>query len=482
MSNKDKNMEEPRGPLRKKFEYNTPDEDGWNMPSDKVWTGLSNELSASRNASRRKIRNYILVLSAFVITALMLLRECSNRNRIQNLQKELQQTKESFEKLQKDCDEKSSSYRNNDRKDTETLLAAAPLSPALKIQSPVNHSFINKKHPKNVVAVDTHHADEQLVFPVTLLTQKKGNDILLQSTTVAAVGETPISAIQTIERLATLQVSPVHFDTPPQIRFTNPKENRKHLPLILYGLGGISNTGNRLTGTLPDIITRQKALTGWQTGIGIEAGIGRRWSLLTGLHYSQHRLQTDYALAVPFTHIGEYMHNDGNYDNQYQHSLPSSLGDYSLQLLLSRESTATIDEGEIIRLDLNVRQNIQQLGLPLGIRYALGQKRWQTGISAGVVARHTLSAAAEDEPLLVSHHGAIHQRQTTVGNPSTSDMRAFTLDASLGLDFRYRLMPQLGISIGANWQKAFTPVYKDENVQSYLQSFGIHAGLHFWVK
>lgn len=482
MSNQDKYNEESSKQLRKKLEYNTPDEDGWNVPSDKVWGGLSNELSASRNASRRNTRNYILIISTLAVVALMLARECTNKNRIQHLQKELQQTKDSYEQLQKNCDEKTSFHQDKINKDGEALLAASSITPS-EGKTDLKDNYIHYQSRKGIITQSLPSlAGEKLVFPTTLFPQKKGNEIFNTPKTIASLSDSQLVEFAPLANIPTLQIAPHFTNTHLLAALSKNPKSKKHLPLIISAFTGIANTGNRLSGMGPNTITRQKALTGWQTGLGIELGIQRRWSLLTGLYYHSHRIQTDYALAVPFTHLGEYLHNDGNYDNQYNHSLPSALGDYSLQLLLSRESNATIDEGEIIRLDLNVRQHIHQLGIPLNVRYALGQGRWQMGIRTGVTGKYTLSLEAEDNPGFVSHHGAIHQRHTTVGNPSFSDLSKFTMTANLGLDVRYRFTPQLGLSVDADWQRALNPIYKDENVQSYLRSFGINAGLHFWIK
>ncbi len=395
---------------------------------------------------------------------------------------ELQRLEQSYEKLQRSCEEKTSSHQSESDKAREAaeLLASGQAAPAIgQLASPVvyygeNEGGINpafwQKHPENKGVSDQFYPP------------KKEND------ETSALDRMTENGGMRVPQPPLLPTSPaVLFPTEnlpprPNLHLPEGEKNNKNLSFIAHAYAGAALTGNRLTGDKPTIIARQKALLGWQTGIGMEAALNRHWSLETGLRYGTHRIETDYALAVPFTHNGETLHDDGNYDNQYHHSLPSGLGNYPLQMVLTRESTATVEEGEVMRLDLNIRQRIQQLSLPLHLRYGFGRHRWQAGIRAGLVANHTLDVASEDHPALISHHGAIHQRHTSVGNPSISDLERFTFDTSLGLDLRYQLTHRLGLSLVGSWQRALTPVYDGAAVQSYLQSLGLNAGFHVWLR
>jgi hypothetical protein len=332
------------------------------------------------------------------------------------------------------------------------------------------HSFFRQK------------SQESQGFSAPVFSSKTANDETTALDRMAEPGEMRMPQPPLLPA-APAALFPTKNSTPkPTLHLPEGESNSPSLHFIAHAYAGAALTGNRLTGEKPTIIARQKALLGWQMGIGMEAALNRHWSLETGLRYGMHRLQTDYALAVPYTHNGETQHDDGNFDNQYNHSLPSALGNYPLQLVLTRESTANVEEGEVMRLDLNIRQRIQQLSLPLHLRYGFGRHRWQAGVRAGVVANHTLAVESEDHPALVSHHGAIHQRHTSVGNPSISDLQKFSFDSSLGLDLRYQLTHRLGLSLAGSWQRAFTPVYDGVAVQSYLHSFGLNAGFQVWLR
>jgi len=478
MSNKDKNIDELRDLLRKKLEVSAPAEDGWNVPSEGVWVGLSEELATSKNAQQSNMTRWLAIATATLL-ALLLLRECSHRGQVGSLKSELQRLEQSYEKLQQSCDEKTSMNQSDKAREAAEPLVSGQAAP-VQGQSASPAVYFGKNERGSVPIFGQRNPENQGFFDA-ILSPKKEND---ETSTLDRMTEPGGMRMPQPSLLpaAPAALFPTKNSTPkPNLHLPEVEKNNKTINLIAHAYAGAALTGNRLTGEKPAIIARQKALLGWQTGIGLEAAFNRHWSLETGLRYGMHRLETDYALAVPYTHNGETQHDDGNFDNQYNHSLPSALGNYPLQMVLTRESTATVEEGEVMRLDLNIRQRIQQLSLPLHLRYGFGRHRWQAGIRAGMLANHTLAVESEDHPALVSHHGAIHQRHTSVGNPSISDLQKFSFDTSLGLDLRYQLTHRLGLSLAGSWQRALTPVYDGAAVQSYLQSLGLNAGFHVWL-
>lgn len=479
MSNQDKNNDEIRDLLRRKLEASAPAEDGWNVPSQRVWAGLSDELAASKVIPKRNHVNQWLMVAVGILLALLLLRECSHRGQVGQMQKELWQLEDSFEKLQKNCDEKSSMNSK-----AETTTAGSPLAFGQSASS-----FGEIAAP--VVYFDEQNVDKQKYFGASRVQRASFPSILPRNSDNSEIKTVSLDDDSTVVR--PLQPNPISaiptafFNTntappKPSLHLQKSENQQAKIPLVAQFHAGAALTGNLLLGEKPAIIARQKALIGWQTGVGLEATFNRQWSLNAGLQYSIHRIQTDYALSVPYTHNGEFLHDDGNYDNQYNHSLPSPLGNYPLQMVLTRESTANVEEGETMRLDLNIRQKIQQLSMPLHLRYGFGKHRWQAGVRVGVFANHTLAVEAEDKPDFMSHHGAIHQRHTSVGNPSISDLKRFTFDASLGLDLRYLATERLGFSLASHWQRGISPIYQGDSVKNYLQSFGVNAGIQVWIR
>ncbi len=491
MSEEDKKTEEIRELLRKKLEGLPPPDDDWNVPSTGVWTGLSEELRAA--AKPKPTRNWVARLGSIIAALLVILfwRECSNQRQLTSLHSEVEKVSTAYDKLQEACNERQSA----------ALPATGSQADETKPTSPKTSVSVASPPTTNRSAGTRSAVPSQFLSPITRtgFTNKSINSIQMETgalTTASAIlfseqNSTELEAPAVLSKKQTLPgllplLAISSFENKPDkpqldLHLPNPKNTVPLFQLIASLHGGLALTGNRLSGQEPAIIKDQKALLTWRTGLGLEAVLNRHWSLISGVDYTHSRVETDYNLAVPYTHNGEFQHDDGNFDNQYNHSLPSSLGNYPLQLVLTRESTANVEEGEVMNLDLAIKQQTRFVSLPLQLRYGLGKHRWQFGVKAGVFANHVLGISSET-PKLVSHHGAIHERNTSIGTPPLSDLKNWTLDYTFGLDMRYQLTPRFGLSLSSAYQRGITPVYEDALVKNYLQAWSLGAGVQYYLR
>jgi hypothetical protein len=508
MDNQDKNTNEIRDLLRKKLSDQQPAENGWNVPSNKVWDSLSDDLHLETRSDKGIWQRYLFLAVVAALLTILLLQECSHREQVVKLQSEVHQLKDSFTELQEACEEKHIEQQNQNlnnqdlgithdpsgentasnfkqtEKSTPVDQMAAGESIIFKNRTKVsdvsakaaNNYFPDRQQEQFAMGVDPPQATDLMAIPAKPLppffeeNQKApGPHFLEKKTNATGLPSLPLNALD-------YPVSLPFVDLNIPITST-PTISKVALLATLYS--GISLTGNHLTGEQPAIIADQKSLFAFRTGVGLEARFNRQWSVGMGLHYATSNVQTVYQLAVPFTNNGEFQHDDGNFDNEYNHSLPSSLGNYPAQLVLTRESTATVEEGEVMNLDLTIRQRMRFLSVPVTLRYGFGKNPVvpvQFGINMGIIGNRTLGISSEASSL-VSHHGAIHQRHTSIGNPVYDDLQKVTLDYSLGLDARYFLAPNMSLTLEANYQRGITPIYQDEMVKNYLRAWNAGVGL-----
>lgn len=466
MSNEHKNTEEVRRLLQEKLASKEPAEDGWNVPSGGVWSGISEELGANRKAVKSSNKSLWYLVGIGAILAVLLIRECSHRQEVEQMRQEIQQVRQ-------ECEEKQSSRKDNspESRDAAAMLAmgASPVGlpddkltnqqistlqqqvPILKSSFPEPIQSFNSAGPSSETTSKFAFSQAE---PTTYTTEQYLDaNIGFGQTSTGELTPVPTLALSILTTDSKLPSRNIHL----------PKPEGKALPLAIIGSlqAGLALTGNRLSGEKPTIISNQQPLTTWRAGIGLEGIINRHWSVLSGVEYTHSRIETEYQLQVPFTHNGEYQHDDGNFDNQYNHSLPSALGNYPAQFVLTRASDATIHEGDLMDLELHIRQQTRFLSLPLQVRYGFGKHRWQLGAKAGVIANHVLGVSSE-MPSLIPHHEAIHQRHTSIGTPSRADLQKWTLDYTFGLDLRYQLTNRFRLSLNGSYQQGMTPVYQSD--------------------
>lgn len=508
MDNQDKNTNEIRDLLRKKLSDQPPATNGWNVPSNKVWDSLSDDLYLETRSDKGIWQRYMFLAVVAALLSILLLQECSHRQQVVKLQSEVLQLKDSFTELQEACEEKQTIQQDQNLNNRDLVMTPVPSgentasnfkqteksSPAAQLAAGEPATFKNQNNVLNVpfktdkVLVEERRNGQFLLendpaqaanlkaipakpLPPFFEKNQEGLDLQFLEKKTNATG-LPLLPLNTLLYPASLPFVDLNIPITPTP--TNPKTT---LLATLYS--GISLTGNHLTGEQPAIIADQKSLFSFRTGVGLEARFNRQWSVGMGLHYATSNVQTVYQLAVPFTNMGEFQHDDGNFDNEYNHSLPSSLGNYPAQLVLTRESTAAVEEGEVMNLDLTIRQRMRFLSVPITLRYGFGKNPMipvQFGINVGVIGNRTLGISSEASSL-ISHHGAIHQRHTSIGNPVYDDLQKITLDYTLGLDARYFLTKSMSLSLEANYQRGITPIYQDELVKNYLRAWNAGVGL-----
>ncbi len=480
MSEKDKNTERIKELLRQKLAAQEHAEDGWNSPSGKVWEGLSEGLVNNR-AARNKIT--FPYLAASLVLALLFIffwRECGHQRQLGILQNQLESAKDSLNYLKEECLQKQALPATSEisEKTPKEDKPSLPTSGKTFFPSSLSHTSKNA-HPGITLiiqnspisigasAMDIGTSDDPAEF---------FNNESIAANPAENGGLTSISIPPLVDYLA---LSPIPNNTKrPTLQLP---DKRSHAAMQWYASlkAGVGFIGSQLAGNQPAIIEGEKPLAAFGTGIGLEAVFSKNWSIETGLDYLVSNTQTDYRLQVPYTHQNEYQHDDGNYDNVYNHSLPSPFGNYPAQLILTRESGASVAEGELMNLDLSIQQRIQLLSLPLMLKFAFGKAPLRFGLKAGLRTNLALGIDSEYSSL-VSYHGAIHQRHTSIGNPALSDLQKVTFGYRLGIDVNYLFNQRWGLFMESSFQRSINPIYENEEVQSYLR--GVEAGLGLRIK
>ena len=108
-------MDQLRDQLQQKFRSTQAAEDGWNVPSEQVWSALSGNAPTSRADEFKFRRAWIIPALALVFLGVFLLRECTHHQAIGELESRLEITRDSLDQLRQECIEKPEIQEQNEQ-------------------------------------------------------------------------------------------------------------------------------------------------------------------------------------------------------------------------------------------------------------------------------------------------------------------------------------------------------------------------------
>lgn len=484
MSKKDKNTKDIKKLLQQKLASNEPADDGWNVPSNKVWGELSDDLNASGKVTKRLDRQYLLAAIIVGLVSMLLFRECSHRSDKLELRHEMNQLEQSYDRLQEDC-EKSNPTSNSTSQDNtdgntnvENVDQHGVFASNEQTELPSNEFKPLNKKPSFLSDKYTQEKPEAVSYSSSLVSKKQEDNLHVPQENQFDTFYKKSPDLSQLDILFLNGLKHPYTDPFIQLNLSKIDVVKPFVSFKTNLFAGIALTGNQLTGDIPDIIAGQKALPSYRSGVGLEMVLNPRWSIQTGVQYSATRTQTEYNLEVPYTQFNEFQHDDGNFDNHYNHSLPSTMGNYPALLTLTRPSDAMLEEEEIMPLDLTIEQQVNLISIPLQVRYGFGQSLFRFGVKGGLVANRTSSISSKATSL-VSHHGGIHQRHTSIGDPIFENLEKTTFDYSIGLDVRYFFAPRLHGFMETSYQRGIKPIYEENDFRNYLQSGNLMMGIGY---
>lgn len=438
---------------KQKLEQASSLEQDWNMPGPQVWQHIQQQMPLPER--RRTIPAFVWwILALGALSGVMIFRELKHQQTTRLYQQKLLENQKKYQQLEQKCQDQSSKIAPPGTSGN----TPTPIIPVTSILPEGKGGF---KKPAisstalNVAVRKDFNAPSENTGALPTLTYEP----------VPAIQENPLDAIDPVPAFPLSSFTTL---STPTIKL----KTRKQRHLQTYMLGGAGFGSNLLEGTRPSSIQEIQAGRVWQSGAGVVFGINSRWSIHTGMHYQQSQYSTRYLLQLPFTHQNEYQHQDGLYDNAYYHNIPTGLGEAQARFILSRTEDATIHEGDIVPLELTVRQSVQTISLPLTVHYALNPGRYQWSVHSGIAAHHLLGTSTGN-PTLTSHHSSIHQRHTLVNNINEKALRRLRVDALAGVGFTARLNPLWSVQALLQGNYGLTPLYTGNGFRS--KAFGAQA-------
>lgn len=458
--------------FKNKFEEPTK-KDGWNTPDDFVWENISQSLQ--RPTSNRM---YLLIITWFFLGLLALL---SGYLFQQNKQKT-----ESIKELNKKIELCLGNQNETNNKNQELTLSS--LNEVSNEVKPENIDTKSSNAQSFTTRFDKLNRQQEANYQKKNLDEIKGVNSLLATETDKNLENSFKSSNALInEKMSQDQIDLLKYFEFKDIESNSktidklhnyiqeinikPKEkNRKpNLTRVGFGYHGFQWFNTLQTkGQLSELILRERYLTSSGLGISVDKQLGNKWMVQVGISYHQRRFDTEYLLNLPYNKNLETMGSDNSFEQIFNHSLPTALGNVSSILSLRRPSSSMINSIEPVVLDFIIENRTDIISIPISFQYhpngVIKDGLFFTGgLSSNLFINQDIEVIKQ-----LSHHAQISGKSVDLKLEDQSGSRA-DLGLLLGFGYQKIILPRWNIVVQASYRN--TMLNAGENIEAGIKTF-----------
>jgi hypothetical protein len=492
--------------FRSSFNDENISEEDWNIPSDKVWAGVEEDLT-----QKKKKRFGFFWMLPFVITsglfALFLLSEMvfnNQKNQQNNISNQVKTTTEIKTVVNPITDMKTSNNVIFENKKIDNK----------KIESTANQSVVKEKPNKQIVFSKNKNSNTSYSFekksisnqtPSTIFVEENKNNTNINTVlpigTISTEEGVVLSAEKTSntaiveKRIATetLELLPQDFKylTIPELNvniasayaskldFSSLKKASAKSILDYAVILSAQNFifQNKISSNDKVDFSGEKFNLAYSYGISTAKMIGQHTFLSLGLQQSEIRYSLNYDVALPFNPQGETPNINGNFDNKYSGAIPTSQGELKMEMVLQRQAQQTVVQGEAIPLSASGMEKLKFVRIPLSIGanfFTIGKFQIINQLSFNQMINVSSETTFQS---VLSHHDAVQETQTVVRlSPKPSK---WTPEIGTSLGFYYPLTKKIHLGAEGFLNQSLRPMYKNTSYSNTPISYGIGANLKY---
>ena len=230
----------------------------------------------------------------------------------------------------------------------------------------------------------------------------------------------------------------------------------------------------RFDNPLSELLINEETTPSTSFGFAFNKKIDKNWLLKTGLLYYQRAQSSQYVLNLPYS-IANEIHIGSEYENRFEHSLPTGLGDINTSLVLSRSVNSPVKNNENVSIDFSLQHHTNALSLPLMMSYYLKNTDEGFFIQGGLVCEWILKNKIRSIDT-ESRHTFVKDKSITV-NFNESQINKINVSAAVGLGFEKEIYKGFGISASVNYGFALTNTFATPNYQHKIDQLGLQIML-----
>jgi hypothetical protein len=223
-----------------------------------------------------------------------------------------------------------------------------------------------------------------------------------------------------------------------------------------------------------ELLVSEETTPSWSYGIQVNKSLGRRWTVNTGIQYYARNQKSIYAINLPYSTTQEIAVGS-DYENRFQHSLPTGLGNINTSLVLARSNNSPVLDNENVYLDFSMKNEIRAMMVPLTFSYfpkEAGQGFFiQGGLSNELIIQNKISEITTE-----SHHTYVKDRSIKV-DYNSSQINKVNVSAIAGLGYQKTFSTGLGISLSANYGLALNNTFSSTNYQHKIDQINMQISV-----
>lgn len=515
--------------FRKSFEEqkNQPPEEGWDLPSDGIWDGISGGIPV-QGTTIPFYQNWkywaIATAALFTIVSYQFwtyqqgFTQLSEQLEIQNeafknLTNELENEREKVAVLEEKIESLNSNNNSEETKETGT-------------QNTGNQIFKSKNNTnkKSINSLSTNPQNTESITANPVQKSTKSNTSNSQKDSNLEKSNSELSTFEKADDKTNLEGENSELKPTPKARIF--ADNISRIPLSQFSLNienelgfaidiqskidqweafqnltpptkseskwGVSVYASQLfakrnvLGKMPNfnrpLGEKDLPKSSYNLGMNVNYHLDKKWALFSGFNYQSLDLNADHPIAFKYTEQGAFTDDNGLKTKDYEIDVESSFADLELEMRVSNDvknDGRDYKEGNPIFAKVESNQHIQNIGLPVGVMRKFAFGKWSFNLKMAAIPTFLISDDLQIKGIRFPDQRLRVKSARFKSNKYRSNLQDVTLDGQLALALHYEIAPNLQLGIEPTFRKNLTPFFENPRVKSEISSFALQAGVTY---
>ena len=522
---KDLNKDNLENYFKKSFEGlgDAPFEDGWDTPSEGVWTGISGGMNDAK-IGFWSFKNWKLwAMLALLLTAIVIYQFCTYQNNfdslneqvlqnvamIEDLKKELQEEQKndfdtskqtidnqaSLEAFPSDRDRLGQDERNIDDQEASSdklVTSESGVAKSSPLTTPkVSSLNVNSDSHKTTTRNDTKKSELfDLVQPEEVELQEEHNPVIAE--TVAKPSEK--TRIPIISRIPNQPSFVTSLNNTPELELNNPIPFLSRDPIkttsykkwsiqpYLSTLFANRVLRNKETGKVRDFGQSNSSEFSYGGGADINLHLNKNWSIFSGLSYQNLNLTSVHRVGLRYSEVDAAINDNGNPERDYDVDMSTEYGDINFEVRAENEQQHDgfdYSEGRPIRANVTVAQQLHYMSIPVGLKYQLNAGKWSVALKGAVMPSFLVADEIDITKIKFVEDRLVVRDAQLKANKVSKLLNPFVLNAQAGLGIGYQISSNLKLAVEPNLQANLTPYLERPKREVRIYSLEFRAGLAY---